>query len=414
MAGTGQPAARRIRQSATNGPDSGPDSENVVAAPFTIAAALLSAAEAAALEDQWADLAADAVEPNPFYAPALLLPALHCFADASVSIATVTDERGRLIALAPLAPQRGYSRLPVRYYSTWMHPHCFFAAPLIRRGREAAALGALFDLVEEQGAFFRLRHLHADGLLMAAARAAAMARGRRVALSARYERAVLNGGFDAEASLEAALKGKKRKELRRQRARLADLGELVFETLSADDDLDLWAHDFMMLELSGWKGAASGALASSPEGMAFFRSSLSRAQAAGSLDFHRLRLGSRTIASIINFIEHGAGYSFKIAYDEEFARFSPGVLLEIEMMRALEQRPDLAFVDSCAVRDHPMINALWRERRAIEALNISGKSMRSKILFRILTGLERASENWRARRQKRKDARTGGDDNADL
>ena len=369
----------------------------VIAAPFAVEASFLAARDAAAIEAEWRDLAADAVEPNPFYAPALLLPALETFADEKVRLALVRDERGRMIALAPVAPARGYSRLPVAYVETWMHPHCFFAAPLIRRGRERDALAALFKLVEGEGAFFRLRHLDADGVLHAAALDAARAAGRLAAPSARYQRAMLKGGYESGAYLEAALRGKKRKELRRLRARLQGQGDFAFESLARAGDVDQWTDEFLALERAGWKGKAESALASSPGEAGFFRRALKRAHADGMLDFHRLRLGSRTIAAIVNFIENGAGYSFKIAYDEEFARYSPGVLLEIDMMRALEAREGLAFMDSCASRDHPMINSLWRERRTIEAINISGLRRRSKLLFRLLTALERIGEKARAK-----------------
>lgn len=361
-----------------------------------IVGSLLPASDGAALEAEWDDLARDAVEPNPFYSPALLIPALASYADDQVRLATVRDGRGRLIAFAPVAPMRGYSRLPVSYVATWMHPHCFFAAPLIRRGAEREALRALFDLLDAEGSFLRLRHLGEDGKLFAAARAAAEEAGRLCAPSARYRRAALYGGFDARETLDRALTSKKRKELRRLRSRLAEQGELVFETLRSEGLLEEWSEAFLALESAGWKGRERTALASAPEGQAFFRDAVRRAFAAGSLAFHRLSVGGRPIAMIVNFAERGSAYSFKIAHDEEFARYSPGVMIEIEMMKALEKE-QFDFIDSCAAPDHPMINSLWRDRRGVAALNVSGRSARSRLLFRLLTDLERIGELARSR-----------------
>lgn len=374
-----------------------PTSGVVISAPFASSAALLRAGDARAIESDWADLAAHAVEPNPFYSPALLIPALDAFADEAVRIASVRDERGRLIALAPVAPCFGYSHLPVRYVSTWMHEHCFFAAPLVRRGSEERALSGLFDLIEDEGVFLRLRHLEAGGALARLAAKAASATGRLSAPSAGRRRALLAGGFRAEGYLGQALSSKKRKELRRLRARLKEQGALAFETFGGGDDIDHWTDEFLMLESAGWKGGAKTALANSQAGRSFFTAALRRAREAQLLDFHRLRVGERVIAMIVNFIDRGAGYSFKIAYDEDYARYSPGVLLEIEMMRVLEARPGLSFMDSCAAEDHPMINSLWRGRRMIEALNISRKSRSGKMAFRALVGLERLGESLRRR-----------------
>lgn len=363
----------------------------------------LSPAEAQSLEAEWADLAARAIEPNPFYSPALLIPAIESFAKDGVRIAVMRDGAGRLIGLLPVAPLRGYSRLPVRYLASWMYEHCFFAAPLLRNGEEARALSALFDLVEGEGAFFRLRHLSADGPIATAARRTCWETGRRAASSGRFERAMLAGGYKTQSALEAALRGKKRKELRRQRARLEEQGALKFEALRDARDVEPWTEVFLALEIAGWKGGAATALASTPEGAAFFRAAVRRAFEAGMLDFFRLAVAERPVAMIVNFTERGGSYSFKIAYDEECSRFSPGVQLEIEMMRTFEAREGLKFVDSCAAADHPMINSLWRERRAIEAVNISGRSAAAKALFSVLTGLERLGDRWR-------DAKSGASD----
>ncbi len=373
-----------------------------------VIAAFLAAGEATAIAAEWTSLADDCVEPNPFYAPALLLPALKAFADRDVRLAVVRDAAGRRILLAPAGPLRGYSRLPVRYLATWMHPHCYFAAPLVRRGCESAAFAALFDLVESEGAFFRLRHLAADGPLFRAASDAAAASGRLAAASARYDRAALRAGYATDVYLRESLSGKKRKELRRLHARLESEGAVAFETLTDEGALADWIADFLTLEASGWKGRAGTALASDAAGREFFAQSLQNALDRGALRFCRLTLGGRAIAMIVNFIERGDVYSFKIAHDEEFARYSPGVMLEIELMRALENEADLSFVDSCAAHDHKMINSLWRGRRAIAALNISGTAAAHKAIFRLLTGLERAGEMLRGQNDN-----TGANEPAD-
>ncbi|HBK93039.1 MAG TPA: CelD-like protein [Parvularcula sp.] len=371
-------------------------------------AQIIDADAAAAIEPEWSDLAANAVEPNAFYAPQVLLPALSAFADEKPAVAVVRGACGRLIGLAPLAPLRGYSHLPVRYVATWMHKHCFFAAPLVRRGAEAAFFAALFDAVEDRGAFLRLRHLDASGPLYAAAAAAAAETGRLSAPSARYARAMLTAPWSTDDYLKESMRGKHRKDLRRRRARLEETGALAFERLDALTDLDAWAEEFLALEASGWKGAAGTALRQDAASARFFKAAVRRARAAGALQFFRLRHAGRTIAAAVNFSGGGVAYSFKIAYDEEFARYSPGVMIEIEIMRALEGDASVSTIDSCAKVEHPMIDRLWRERREICALNISRRDMASKALFRLLTMLERASEEARGKAEK--PAAEDGDD----
>lgn len=376
-------------------------------------AACADAAELAGIEAEWRDLAESAIEANPFYGPALLLPALDAFSADQPETVTVRDAGGRLIGLAPIAPLKGYSRLPIPYIATWMHKHCYFAAPLVRAGSEHAFFRSFFDFAERRGAFLRLRHMDAEGPLVAAASAVAAETSRRVSPSARYERAMLPGGWRTEAYLADSLSGKKRKELRRQRARLSEIAPVRFEKISGVPDLDLWTEQFLALEAAGWKGREDTALASDSASAAFFRAIVKRAGAEGELHLCRLIAGDSPAAMAVNFISRFSGgeavYAFKIAYDEALARFSPGVALEIEMMGDLEQRRSVAYIDSCAQAGHPMINRLWRDRRRIAALNISRRDASSKALFRVLMMLESVSEKARARKAARMEPEADGD-----
>ena len=61
-------------------------------------------------------------------------------------------------------------------------------------------------------------------------------------------------------------------------------------------------------------------------------------------------------------VEGAQGWIVKIAYDEAFAKFSPGVMLVLDATEALFAEPQLKLVDSCAIPGHPMIDRIWRDR----------------------------------------------------
>jgi hypothetical protein len=84
----------------------------------------------------------------------------------------------------------------------------------------------------------------------------------------------------------------------------------------------------------------------------------------------RLVLGSRPIACVVTLQSAGGAWCWKIAYDESLARFSPGVQAMMELTEALLADQTVAFADSCATPDHPMIDHLWRERLAMADLMI--------------------------------------------
>ena len=87
---------------------------------------------------------------------------------------------------------------------------------------------------------------------------------------------------------------------------------------------------------------------------------------------------------LATFLSPPAAFSYKTAYDERLARFSPGVLLQRENL-ALLSRDDIDWCDSCASADHPMIDHLWRERRAIGRYSIAIGGTARRAAFRLLS-----------------------------
>jgi hypothetical protein len=211
--------------------------------------------------------------------------------------------------------------------------------------------------------------------------------GRQGALVHREERALLSTDQSPESYFEAALSGKKRKELRRQFARLSEQGELRFERRDDGEGLDAWIGRFLALESAGWKGLAGSALATDPATAHLFGESLRGAASRGRLERLTLSLDGDPIAMLASFITPPGAFSYKTTFDERFARFSPGVLLQRENLAILE-RDDIAWCDSCAAADHPMIDHIWRERRAIGRLSIAIGGRLRRTLFGRLAAAE--------------------------
>ena len=95
-----------------------------------------------------------------------------------------------------------------------------------------------------------------------------------------------------------------------------------------------------------------------------------------------------------NFLCPPGGFSFKTAFDEDYARFSPGVLLQQANLDLLDNR-QVEWVDSCAAPGHPMIDSVWRERRALIWVNVALSSAPDRLRFAMLTKTERLWRRWR-------------------
>lgn len=354
--------------------------------------ALIPVHEAVSLAASWAALAADLTEENPFFSPWLLLPALDAYADAKVRLACIWAGEA-LIALLPVTRKSFYARLPIGHWATWTYPHCYYGAPLIRRGAESAAFKALFALLcdgEQARAFVRMAMIDQAGSAKKAA-AAAAADERRFAYEAgAISRAALFAGASADATIAVHVRKKKRKELARLRNRLEEQGAVCFRELTYTEELEAWTDAFLSLEDKSWKGRQGTSLKSTAHDTAWFRQTLAGAHEQGMLHFLRFDLDERPVAMLTTLVSNGAAYSLKIAHDPDFARYSPGVMIKLEVMRSLLEREDFQFADSCASPDHSMINGLWRARRVITGLNVSGRGFGARSMLGAARLLERA------------------------
>ena len=340
---------------------------------------------------RWDHLAQFASTPNPFFERWFLQPALEAL-DPHNRVKLVRFERaGELIGLLPVERASRYSRWPLPHMASWLHPNCFLGAPLVQYGEEAAFWQALLARADaEPGAalFLHLAAMPLDTRLADALFATCAAQRRRIALVRREERAMLGSTMAPVDYLAHALPGKKRKELRRQHARLAELGTVV--TVRQDDAQGIheWINAFLSLEARGWKGREGSALAAAPGGTAaLFRGALTEAAARGKLERLSLTLDGRPIAMLASFLCPPGAFSFKTAFDEDFARFSPGVLLQLENLAMLD-RKTIDWTDSCAATDHPMIDSLWEQRRPIGRLSVAIGGFARRAVFGKLADME--------------------------
>lgn len=362
------------------------------AAPARSEMRLLAPAELAdpAFRSAWDGLVNLAAEPNPFFEPWFLLPALEQWGSSQRVVIKAWFHEGRLAGLMPILRSAKYYSHIVTHATGWEHPNAFCGVPLVMAGLEDEfwrALLAHFDRSARRALFLHLPLLPAEGPVEAALGRVLHEQARAHYAVGEESRALLTGETSAAAYLEAAMSAKKRKELRRQQARLAEEGVLAFERLEGDENLAAWTAEFLALEAAGWKGDAGSALASAPDTRALFEQSLAGAAAAGRLERLALRLDGRAIAMLVNFITPPGAYSFKTAFDEDYARFSPGMLLQLENLALLE-RPDIRWADSCAAEGHPMIERLWRDKRRMTGCNIAIGGPLRRAAFRLLMAYE--------------------------
>ena len=340
--------------------------------------------------NQWMTLAESAVEPNVFLAPQMLLPALKFFdADNRVFLFQAFSDSGELIGLIPVVMTGTYRGLPLRHLTTWRHQHSFLGSPLVSPGHERTFWTQFFSWADCQpGALFlRMEKIGGEGALAQSLAEVCQNSRRFRSLTSVSRRAVLQSDLDPKAYFERATRSKKRKKFRSMMKHLRNEGEVSFARKSETNGLGEWLDEYLKLENSGWKGKEGTAIACCDHETAFFEAAMRLCAQHGMLDRVEMRLDGEPIALLLNLRSAPGAFGFKTTYDEVYARFSPGVQLEIFNLNMLEDA-EIAWTDSCAAENHPMIDHIWTERREIFSCNIGLGGSLQQSGARVLSFLE--------------------------
>jgi CelD/BcsL family acetyltransferase involved in cellulose biosynthesis len=352
----------------------------------------------------WRSLAESAVEPNPFAAPAFVLPAARHLADGQAVDLIVAEEKEKLVFVWPVRAVRGFRRIPVPAVVGWRHEHCPIGTPLVAGGSSAIELwGHVLDYLDELGTPWAVvERMRSDGPVAQALTRAVAERGGRTAELDRFQRAVLRRRPQPD-YLAGRLSTKHRKNLDRARRQLgAELGGEVRASdicRSADGDGVVKAEieAFLDMESNGWKGRQGRALSSDPAHANFFRDMCADVHAEGRLQLWRLEVADRVVARQCHLAAGPAVFHFKITYDERLARYSPGVLLQLAWIDEFHRDRRLVWTDSCTGVDAHVYEQLYPDRVTMASALVPVHGWRGRIAAGAAPGMVEAYR-WLRRR----------------
>jgi CelD/BcsL family acetyltransferase involved in cellulose biosynthesis len=351
-------------------------------------------ADLSAIAGEWRRLAERALAPNVFYEPAFALAAAPAFG-REIGAGLVWSPANKLVGLFPASIERRRYGLALPVLVSWTHPYGPLGAPLVDRDASEAVIAAWLDHVAADPRLpdiVLLPFFPLDGALAHALDAVVVRRGGQSRSLAQHRRALLAPAGERAAYLDEAIGRKRRKELNRLLKRLGEDG--VVASVSAGDPAGVAdaLEDFLALEAGGWKGRAGTAARDHAEIAAFMRVAVGALAGEGKAQVSRLCIDERAIAAVVTLRSAASAWCWKIAYDERYARFSPGVQLLRDLTQRLLGDPAVARADSCATADHPMIDHIWRERLALAdvLLSVGAGKLRFMLACR-LEGLRRTA-----------------------
>lgn len=197
--------------------------------------------------------------------------------------------------------------------------------------------------------------------------------------------------------------GSTRKKLRQDWNRLSALGAVDVVNDRAPVRVTEAFESFLKLEQASWKGARGTALLCDDADAAFVRELVAKLSVEGRASVALLRVDGRAIAAQVLMYSGRTAYTWKTAFDAEYARYSPGMLLVDKVTEQLFADPAIESIDSCSYEDGFMAK-LWTARRKMVEMLVHvgpGTSAAFALEQARLLGYHEAKRirnQWRARR----------------
>jgi CelD/BcsL family acetyltransferase involved in cellulose biosynthesis len=350
----------------------------------------------------WRELT-ETAEPNAFMAPQAIEAAQATrFSDIRMLLAWNGEGSARKLV--------GLWALRLRSMAFWPavleglpHSYAFLSNPVIDPASAEAVATALLATIRASRSLPRVLRLHSfdtETAGAAALRDALARRGGSTITVAQELRPVASRNEGVKRS------GSTRKKLRQDWNRLSALGEVELTNrrdaagVAADFEL------FLLLEQASWKGREGTALLSFGTDAAFSRLMIGNLASSGAASVALLSLDGKPLAAQVIMYCGTTAYTWKIAYDEAFSRYSPGALLVDRVSEELLASAQVERLDSCAAESSFMAQ-LWTGRRAMADLLIDvgpGRSLAFHAESWRLRGyyrLRRLRDEWRRRRARR-------------
>ncbi|MDF3808892.1 MULTISPECIES: GNAT family N-acetyltransferase [Rhodopseudomonas] len=315
----------------------------------------------------WDDLVGRA-SPNAFMNPAAL-KAAHDTGFARIHLLLAWDDGvtpRRLAGLWALQARRPFALWPM-LLEALPHAYAFLSSPVLDPAYADRVMPAFLAAIAADPALpnvVSLRSFNAESPACAALHKLLTENGNPNLTLDQQARPIVT----REAGVKRS--GSTRKKLRQDWNRLAALGsvELVNDRTQAGVSQAL--ESFLALEAASWKGARGTAILCDRHDTAFVRRLVGELAARGDASVALLCVDGRAIAAQVLMYCGTAAYTWKIGFDAEFAKYSPGALLVDKLTEELFAGPDIMAIDSCSVQASFMAQ-LWTGRRQMVDLLIA-------------------------------------------
>jgi CelD/BcsL family acetyltransferase involved in cellulose biosynthesis len=342
----------------------------------------------------WDDLLRRA-SPNVFMSPAAL-KAVHAtgFADLRVLLAFDRSAPERLVGLWALQRRKPMPLWPATLQALPFY-YAFLSDPVVDPAFAETVVPAFLAAIAGDPSLPNVVQLTSFG-----AEQPAFAVLQRALAAGAYPGVVLAQGDRPVVTRAFGVKraGSTRKKLRQDWNRLAALGAVEVRNDRTPAAVAEAFETFLALERASWKGERGTAILCSARDVAFARRLVADLAEQGGASVALLCVDGRAIAAQVLMYCGRSAYTWKIGFDAEYGRFSPGALLVDKVTEELFAGTELDAIDSCAV-ESSFMGQLWAGRRPMADLLIDA-GPRPSLVFRLELARLRSIQRLRTLRDR--------------
>lgn len=324
-------------------------------------------------KSEWDSLSNSACYRNPSFESNYLLPALNHLGSDTVRVMVVEQfaaNESRLVGLVPFETKRIY-RLPFKAAEIWKHDQCFDTTPLLEESVAADAWKVVCQtLIRDGYSLISLDTVSAEPQFESVLRQVEQSDNVFRFQRDHFQRAAFTPAETPEKYSKSHVSKSILKNTRRLMRRLEELGTVTWHQSNERSDYEQLANEFLRIEASGWKGEEGTALASNESTRAFYKELVLESTTQGKARFLSLNLDGRPIAMLSDIQSGASVYSYKTAYDDAYAQYSPGQQVEVKNIDLLHQ-DGIQFADSCTASGNSTINRIWGQKVAFQNLVLS-------------------------------------------
>jgi hypothetical protein len=318
-----------------------------------------------------------ALEPNIFFAPRYLVPAMPRIDNRQVRLMLLQDgpeDAPETRFLMPYSVEKSGFGIGPQVIRGWSNLFSPYSVPIVERRESSRILDDLLATLGDPGLglpkVLVLPDIMMDNATITTLRGVAIGRGLPVLTTGSVQRPFLQSEKDSVDYFAETISSRSRRNFRRLLRQLGELGQLDYDVARNPSDVRIALEEFLLLENAGWKGRQRTSLAADRFHAAFTREAVNNLAERDLCRIHSFKLDGKVIASLIVFVQSGHAWTWKTTYDETLSQYSPGTLLIMRITESHLEDPNIQITDSCAVEDHPVMTRLWAERREFATMII--------------------------------------------